>query len=82
MKAFASDRLNVGEMMIFDDDWTENIVGKGENVGYQHFFVFPQCFQKDSSVGLLNIGPCGTGLNWNPARGLMKILATEIIHLS
>ena len=22
----------------------ENIVGKGEHVGIQHFFIFPQCF--------------------------------------
>ena len=26
----------------------ENIVGKGENDGYQHFLLFPQCFQKAS----------------------------------
>ena len=24
----------------------ENIVGKGENAGYQHFLLFPQCLQK------------------------------------
>ena len=24
----------------------ENIVGNGENAGYQHFLLFPQCFQK------------------------------------
>ena len=24
----------------------ENIVGKGENAGYQHFLRYPQCFQK------------------------------------
>ena len=24
----------------------ENIAGKGENAGYQHFLLFPQCFQK------------------------------------
>ena len=24
----------------------ENIVGKGVNAGYQHFLLFPQCFQK------------------------------------
>ena len=23
----------------------ENILGKGENAGYQHFLLFPQCFQ-------------------------------------
>ena len=26
--------------------WVENIVGKGENAGYQHFLLFPQYFQK------------------------------------
>ena len=24
----------------------ENIVGKEENAGYQHFLLLPQCFQK------------------------------------
>ena len=24
----------------------ENIVGNGENAGYQHFLLFPQCFHK------------------------------------
>ena len=24
----------------------ENIVGKGENAGYQHFLLLPHCFQK------------------------------------
>ena len=24
----------------------ENIAGKGENVGNQHFLLFPQCFQR------------------------------------
>ena len=35
--------------MIFVFARVENIVGKGENAGYQHFFLFLQCFQKDSS---------------------------------
>ena len=26
----------------------ENIVRKGENAGYQHFLLFPPCFQKPS----------------------------------
>ena len=29
-------------------EWVENIVGKGENAGNQHFLHFPQCFQKVS----------------------------------
>ena len=24
----------------------ENFVGKGDSAGYQHFFLFPQCFEK------------------------------------
>ena len=37
--------------MISLSDRQENIVGKGENAGYQHFPLFPQRFQKASSVG-------------------------------
>ena len=33
-------------MMISLFDRQENIVRKGENAGYQHFLLFPQCFQK------------------------------------
>ena len=29
----------------------ENIVGKEENAGYQHFLLFPHCFQKASLLG-------------------------------
>ena len=31
----------------------ENIVEKGENAGYLHFLLFPQCFKKASNLGLL-----------------------------
>ena len=33
----------------------ENIVGKGENGGYQHFLLVPQCFQKASLSGSLKV---------------------------
>ena len=33
----------------------ENIVGKRENAGYQHFLLFPQCFQKLSSPEVLKV---------------------------
>ena len=36
--------------------WVENIVGKGENAGYQHFLLFPQCFQKLSFQEGLKVG--------------------------
>ena len=50
-KAFADDKLNVGAIMISVFDTVENIVGKGENAGYQDFLLFPQCFQKALSQG-------------------------------
>ena len=48
LKAFADDKLNVDNIVISVSYWVENIVGKGENAGYQHFLLFPQCFQKAS----------------------------------
>ena len=33
-------------MMIYVTDWVENIVGKGENAGYQHFLLFPTMSSK------------------------------------
>ena len=38
----------------------ENTVEKGENAGYQHFLLYPQCFPEPSS-GLFS-GLCGKGL--------------------
>ena len=35
-------------MIISVFDIVENIVGTGENAGYQHFLLFPQCFEKVS----------------------------------
>ena len=32
--------------MIYVFDRVVNIVRRGENAGYQHFLLFPQCFQK------------------------------------
>ena len=34
----------------------ETIVGKGENAGYQHCLLFPQCFQKTTLTGSLKVG--------------------------
>ena len=55
-KAFANDKLNVVKIIIFVFDRVENIVGNGENAGYQHFFLLPQCFQKASFLGSLKVG--------------------------
>ena len=37
-------------------DRVENNVGKGENAGYQHFLLFPQCFPKPPSLGSSKVG--------------------------
>ena len=56
LKAFADDKLNATEKLKFVLGRVENIVGKGENAGYQHFLLFPQCFQKPSLSGSLKVG--------------------------
>ena len=56
LKAFADDKLNATEKLKFVLGWIENIVGKGENAGFQHFLLFPQCFQKASFFGWLKVG--------------------------
>ena len=43
LKALADDKINVIEKLKFLGK-VENIEGKGENAGYQHFLLFPQCF--------------------------------------
>ena len=50
LKAFADDKLNVTQNVKVVFHRIENIVGKEENAGYQHFLVFLQCFQKASST--------------------------------
>ena len=48
LKAFAVDKLILAEKLKFVLGRVENNVGKGENAGYQHFLLFPQCFRKHS----------------------------------
>ena len=44
-------------MIISVFDRVENILGKEENSGYQHFLLFPQCSEKasfpDTSEGVI-----------------------------
>ena len=51
LKEFADDNFKIDENGKKLSKWVENTVGKGEN-GYQHFLLFPQCFQKASFSGL------------------------------
>ena len=46
LKAFADDKLNVTQNIAVVFHRRENIVEKEENAAYQHFLLFPQCFQK------------------------------------
>ena len=57
LKAFADDKINVTKKLQFIFGSIENIVGKGENAGYQHFLLFPRCFQKASYTRLLEVIP-------------------------
>ena len=51
LKAVADEKLDVTKPMIFIYDWVENIVRKEENAGFQHFLLFPRCFQNFSFSG-------------------------------
>ena len=41
--------------MKFVLEMVENIVGKGEDAGKQHFLLFPQCFQNVAFTGSLKV---------------------------
>ena len=55
-KAFADNNFIVAKIMISVFDRAENIVGKGENAGNQHFLLFQQCFHEASFPGSLKVG--------------------------
>ena len=50
LKTLADDKLNNAKTRISVFERVENTVGKGENAGYQHFLLYPQCFPKPSSL--------------------------------
>ena len=60
--------------MISLSDRVENIVGKEENAGYQHFLFFPQCFQKASFSGSLKVGIVWQRFN---KQQLLRLVQTE-----
>ena len=55
IESICSDKLNVAKMMISLFYRAENTMRKRENVGNQHFLLFPQCFLKPSSIGSLKV---------------------------
>ena len=48
LKAFTDNKIDVTEKLKFVSGRTENIVGKGENTGYQHFLFLPTMFSRGS----------------------------------
>ena len=55
LNAHADNKKNVTQKMKFISERVENIWEKGENAGYQHFLLFPKCFQKPSFSGSLKV---------------------------
>ena len=56
LKAFADNKLNITQNFKSVLVQLKNIVGKGENNGYQHFLLFPECFQKSFISETLKAG--------------------------
>ena len=54
--AFADDKIIMTQKLKILLKRVENIVGKGENAGYQHFLLFSQCFQMLSFPLVLKVG--------------------------
>ena len=46
LKAIIGDKSSTVQIMKVGFRSEENFVGIGENAGYQHFLLFPQCFQR------------------------------------
>ena len=58
LKGFADDKLNATKKLKFVLGRIENIVGKGEIAGYQHFLLFPPCFQEASLFRVVKSWDC------------------------
>ena len=74
MKGFADDNINVIQKLKFVWGKVENVVGKGANAGYQHFFLFPQYLQKPSFSGSLKVGLFGKSLKAQCTRDFSRLL--------
>ena len=75
LKAFADDKSNVTQNIKAVLHRIENIVGKEENAGYQHFLLFPQCFQKGFFIQCVKSHHC-------VVMGQITVLHTIPIHSS
>ena len=55
LKPFADGKSNITQNIKVVLHRIENIVGKEENAGYQHFLLFPQYFQKTFSSNVSKV---------------------------
>ena len=55
LKAFADDKINVAENLDFVLGRIENIVGKGENAGYQQFIFIRHICVTDRHSMILDV---------------------------
>ena len=62
-------------------DKIENIVGKEENAGYQHFLLFPHCFQKAISVGSLEVGIVWERVNESILMNILSFYVQNFLHI-
>ena len=46
IESICKDKISVTEKLKLNLGKVENIVGKGENAGYQYFLLFPQYFER------------------------------------
>ena len=58
LKAFADEKSNVAKMTISLFDRVENTGKKGENAGYQHFLLFPQCLSRAIFIRVVKSWDC------------------------
>ena len=50
-------KFNMAYVISFIFEIVENIVEKGESAGYQHFLLFPKCFQKATFLRVIKKVP-------------------------
>ena len=62
--AFADNKTNVTEKLKFVLGRVENIVGKGENAGYQHLLPFSTMFSNGFFLKVVKSQECGKGLKY------------------
>ena len=79
---FADDKIhvNVTQKLKFVLRSVENILGKGENAGYQHFLLFPKMFSKAFFLRVVKEFTLSKCKNLNLPK--METFADDIINIA